>query len=238
MTALAGQIAVVTGASSGIGAAITLTLAAAGATVCLVGRNRAALDGVAARADVAARAYAADLAHDDDLRRLAAQLLREHPAIDVLVHSAGTFASAPFEAAPLDEFDRLYRVNLRAPFALTQALLPSLRQRRGQIVFINSSAGLAAKGGMSQYAATKHALKALADSLREEANPDGVRVLSVYPGRTASPMQAAIHAQERREYRPERLLQPEDVASVVLNALSLPRSAEITDVQVRPLVKT
>jgi NADP-dependent 3-hydroxy acid dehydrogenase YdfG len=109
--------------------------------------------------------------------------------------------------------------------------------RQGQIVFINSSAGLTAKAGAGQYAATKFALKAIADSLRAEVNALGLRVLSVYPGRTASPMQAAIYKMEGKAYNPERLLQPEDVAACVINALSLPRTAEVTDIQVRPLVK-
>jgi NADP-dependent 3-hydroxy acid dehydrogenase YdfG len=126
---------------------------------------------------------------------------------------------------------------VRAPYLLTQSLLPLLRSRRGQIVFINSSAGHVARGNVGQYAATKHALRALADSLREEVNADGIRVLSVYPGRTATPMQAKLHAVEQKEYRPDDLLQPQDVAAVVANALSLPRSAEVTDIHVRPLRK-
>jgi NADP-dependent 3-hydroxy acid dehydrogenase YdfG len=104
-------------------------------------------------------------------------------------------------------------------------------------VFINSSAGLNARAELAQYAATKHALKAIADSLREEINDDGVRVLSIFLGRTATPMQATVHEMEGREYHPERLMQPEDVATVVINALSLPRSAEVTNIVVRSLAK-
>jgi NADP-dependent 3-hydroxy acid dehydrogenase YdfG len=111
-----------------------------------------------------------------------------------------------------------------------------LRAREGQIVFINSTVGLTARANVSQFAATQHALKAIADSLREEMNPRGVRVVSVYAGRTATPRQARIHAVEGKPYPPERLMQPEDVASVVLNALALPRSAEVTDVRVRPML--
>ena len=113
-----------------------------------------------------------------------------------------------------------------------------LRPRRGQIVFINSSAGLNAAATNGQYAATKFALKAIADSFRHALNVDGMRVLSIYPGRTASPMQAAIYKSEGRRYHPERLMQPDDVAKIVLNALTLPRSAEITDINVRPLIKS
>jgi short-subunit dehydrogenase len=138
------------------------------------------------------------------------------------------------ETAPVEVLDGQYRVNVRAPYLITQALLPKLKASRGQIVFINSTAGLTARAQVSQYAASKHALKALADSLRDEVNADGVSVLSVYPGRTASPMQAAVHQLEGRAYHPEKLMQAEDVAEIILSALALPRTAEVTDIQVRP----
>lgn len=79
-------------------------------------------------------------------------------------------------------------------------------------MFINSSVGIVARGGIGPYAATKHALKAIADSLRDEVNKDGIRVLSIFLGRTATPMQEEVHRLEGKPYRPERLLQPEDVA--------------------------
>jgi NADP-dependent 3-hydroxy acid dehydrogenase YdfG len=113
-----------------------------------------------------------------------------------------------------------------------------LKVRRGQIVFINSSSGLTAKPNSAPYNATKHALKAIADSLRAEVNAFGVRVISVYLGRTASEMQERIHRAEGKPYRPELLLQPEDVAAVIMNALALPRTAEVTDIHIRPMNKT
>ena len=80
--------------------------------------------------------------------------------------------------------------------------------------------------------------KAVADSLRDECNASGVRVCSLYLGATATPMQAAIRAKQFREYKPQRLLQPDDVASLVTSVLALPRTAEVTDIMVRPMVKT
>ena len=112
-----------------------------------------------------------------------------------------------------------------------------LKLRCGQVVFVNSSAGLTARAGVGQYAATKHALRAVADSFREEVNADGLRVLSVFLGRTATPMQEAVHKMEGKAYYPERLMQAEDVAAVVVNALSLPRTAEVTDIYARPMKK-
>jgi NADP-dependent 3-hydroxy acid dehydrogenase YdfG len=108
----------------------------------------------------------------------------------------------------------------------------------GQIVFINSSVGLKAVGGVSQFAATQHSLKAIADSLRDEVNPDGIRVLNVFPGRTATPRQESIFQREGRTYHPELLLQPEDIAAVVVNSLTLPRTAEVTEISIRPLKKS
>jgi NADP-dependent 3-hydroxy acid dehydrogenase YdfG len=113
-----------------------------------------------------------------------------------------------------------------------------LKLRTGQVVFINSSAGVSASVNLSQYAATKFALRAIADSLRQEINGESVRVLSVYPGRTAGPMQESVHKMEGKAYYPERLMQPEEVAAMVIQALSLPRSAEVTEIFMRPMIKT
>ncbi len=239
MTVFKDQVSVITGASSGIGRAIALGLAAQGSTLCLIGRRIEALEVIAEATRVmpaSVGCYCADLSLDEQVRALVVQLT-EVGRIDVLIHSAGAIAMGPIESAAVEELDRQYRVNVRAPYLLTQALLPALKRSQGQIVFINSSATLNARATVGQYAATKAALKAIADSLRDEVNVDGVRVLSVYPGRTASPMQAAVHALEGKVYKPERLMQPEDVAAVVINALSLPRSVEVTDINIRPMWK-
>jgi NAD(P)-dependent dehydrogenase (short-subunit alcohol dehydrogenase family) len=233
----AGQTAVVTGASSGIGHAIAHALGAGGARLCLVGRRcPAALEGAGSNAGVLS--YTADLAIESEIRACAEALRREVGPIDILVHSAGVIASGAIAITPVEELDRQYRVNLRAPYLLTQCLLPLLKPRQGQIVFINSSIYQNARALVGPYAATKYALKALADSLRSEVNPRGLRVLSIFPGRTASPMQAAVHADEGRSYQPERLLQPADVAAAVVQALALPRTAEVTDIHIRPLQNT
>jgi NADP-dependent 3-hydroxy acid dehydrogenase YdfG len=235
------QIAVITGASSGIGKAIAQSLAAQGATLCLVGRRLEALEAVAKGVPATVprvECYQADLTREREIRELTAHLHRDFDRVDLLIHSAGVISQGHLETAPLEDFDVQYRTNVRGPYALTQALLPWLRSRQGQIVFINSSVGLHARANVGQYAATKHALKAIADSLREEVNVAGVRVLSVFLGRTATPMQAAIYDMEGRTYRPHLLLQPEDVAAVVINALSLPRTAEVTEISIRPLIKS
>ena len=239
MSSLGGRTAVVTGAGSGVGQGIALALAAEGARLCLVGRTAATLSGTAEAAGDRAETTCCvvDLTNDDDVLRLAEQLRLDVGPIDVLVHSAGVFAMGELETLPVAEVDRQYRTNVRAPYLLTQAVLPQLRQAHGQIVFINSSVGVIARAGIGGYAASKHALKAIADSLRDELNKDGMRVLSVYLGRTASSMQAKIHAVEGKPYRPELLLQPSDVGAAVVNALVLPPTAEVTDISIRPMQK-
>jgi NADP-dependent 3-hydroxy acid dehydrogenase YdfG len=241
MEAFANQIAVVTGASSGIGKAIALGLAAQGASLCLVGRELKTLEAIAEIARSTSPkvlSYRGDLTLDEDIRELTMCLQQDFGQIDLLVHSAGVISMGKLENAPVEDLDLQYRANVRAPYLLTQALLPMLKSCRGQIVFINSSVVLSARANVGQFAATQHALKAIADSLREEVNADGVRVLSVFPGRTATPRQAALYKLEGREYHPELLLQPEDVAAVVINALGMPRTAEVTNINIRPLLKS
>lgn len=241
MSTLENQVAVVTGASSGIGKAIALGLAAQGASLCLVGRKLETLQSVADAAKGKAsqhHCYQADLAVDREVDELIANIKRDIQSVDILVHSAGVIWLGPLEAATADQLDGHYKTNLRAPYVLTQGLLPALKSRQGQVLFVNSSAGLTAKANAGQYAASKHALKAVADSLREEVNPAGVRVLSLFLGRTASPMQAAVYAMEGKAYHPELLMQPEDVAAMAIHALTLPRSIEVTEISMRPLLKS
>jgi NADP-dependent 3-hydroxy acid dehydrogenase YdfG len=229
-------VAVVTGASSGIGRAIAQGLANEGMTVCVVGRNSKELQQLAQHDPALAhrlKVFTADLDKDGDIDSLVDEVNSTFDGIDILVHSAGIINLGSIASSAVAEFDDMYRINVRAPFVLTQKLLAALDHRNGQVVFINSSAGMSAKPGVAQYAATKHALKAVADSLRQEVNDRGIRVLSVYPGRTASPMQEKVFRLEGRDYEPERLLQPADVASIIVSTLKLPRTAEVTDINIR-----
>ncbi|ESA36052.1 short-chain dehydrogenase reductase sdr [Leptolyngbya sp. Heron Island J] len=233
------QIAVITGASSGIGRATALALAQQGANLCLIGRNQTALDAVADQANsygAQVSRYVADLADDASVQTML-NAIAPLKQIHMLIHSAGTFSMGTLAASSLTSLDYQYQVNVRAPYWITQSLLPKMPTFEAQIVFINSTVGLTARGSVGQYAASKHALKAIADSLREEINPQGIRVLSVYPGRTASPMQAQVHALEDKPYVPENLMQPEDVAASILHTLSLPKTATVTDLRLIPLKK-
>ncbi len=237
---LSGHIALVTGASSGVGRAIALALARRGVKLCLAGRNSTSLAETAAIArqlcDVTS--FPLDLNEEETLQPLL-EHLGSNGRLDILVHSAGVIHQGSMESSRIEDFDLQYATNVRAPYLLTQRLLPLLAATCGQVVFINSSAGLLVRGSeVGQYAATKHALKAVADSFREEVNPKGIRVLTIYLGRTATPMQQAACLHEGKLYKPENLLQPADVASLIVHTLMLPRTAEVTDINIRPMIKT
>lgn len=233
-----GHIAVVTGASSGVGEAIALGLAEQGADVVLIGRNLERLRSVATRAErhgIKARWHRTDLTQDAAIVEMTDSLRHEFAKIDLLIHSAGVFRLGHTAAAPVADFDLQYSTNLRAPYLLTQSLLPLISKTLGQIVFINSMACLGAEAGVGQYAGTKAGLKAIADSLRQEV-AGKIRVLTVFLGSTATPMQETIFQLKGREYRPERLIQPADAALSVINTLALPRTAELTELVLRPLI--
>ena len=161
------------------------------------------------------------------------QALAEEKGLDILVHSAGLL----LESHEIVDLDTQYDINFRAPYIITRNLFPLLTVTQGQVVFINSMAGLSvARSELEQYATTKHALRAFADSFRIEANKKGVKVLTVYPGRVATPMLRSLYEQEGRPYEPEKLLQPEDVAATIVFILALPVTAEVTEITIRAMI--
>lgn len=231
-----GLSALVTGASSGIGRAIALELGQLGATVHLVARDVGRLEAVGAAIQEAggqAQAHPTDLTDAEQVAELAGRICGTTARLDLLIHSAGTCTLGTVAQTNTEDLDANYALNLRAPFLLTRDLLPKVIEAAGQVVFINSGAGLNANAKWGAYAASKHGLKALADSLRQEVQQHKVRVLSVYPGRTASPMQAAVKATEGQPYEPARLIQPSDVSRMVCQALALPRTAQVIEINVR-----
>jgi len=223
---------VLTGATSGIGAALARTLAERGDRLVLLARGGAGAAALAAGFPKA-QVLLADLADPGTLNGLGRQV--DGP-VDSLLHVAGVVELAPVSRLRLHDWEEQLAVNLTSPAVLTREFLPHLREGRGTAVFVNSSAGLAASADWSAYAASKFGLRAFADALRAEEVEHGVRVTTIYPSRTATPMQEKVHEQEGRTYDASRWISPETVVSTVLHVLDLPADATIPDVTVRPVV--
>jgi short-subunit dehydrogenase len=238
---LTGKNAVITGGTGSIGKAIAMKLISRGVNACLLSRNSidtSAYHEAERSGKVKVLTYKGNLTCDDDLEGFCKYIGEQVATVDILVQSAGVYYTGTIEDTPVEELDRIYRANLRAPYLLTRLLLPRLKRSKGQIVFINSSAGLRGGAKQSQYAATKFALHALSDSLRQEVNGNGIRVLSVFPGRTASQMHKADHRFEQHVFDPEDLIQPQDIAEIAVKSLELPATAEVTDIHIRPFIKS
>jgi NADP-dependent 3-hydroxy acid dehydrogenase YdfG len=226
------SVHLITGAGSGIGAALARRLFDRGDELWLLARDAGRAKELADRFP-GARTLVADLAEPERLSwALSHQALPDR--LDSLQHVAGVVELGPVGDLTPRIWRQTLNANLVAPAELTRLLLPLLRSTRGTVVFVNSGAGLTAGARWSAYAASKHGLRALADSLRQEERAGGVRVTSVYPGRTATPMQAKVHRQEGKEYDPGCWIDPESVATTVVTAIDLPRDAEIHDLTVRP----
>ncbi|WP_323794307.1 SDR family oxidoreductase [Nocardioides sp.] len=218
----------ITGAGSGIGAVLAQRLLERGDDLVLLARSASRAAELAASYD-GARTVVADLADPASVEGL------DLPAsLDSVVHAAGVVELGAVADLGVASWLEQLTVNLVAPAALTRVALPALRAARGTVVLVNSGAGLTAHPQWSAYAASKHGLKALADSLRTEEAEHGVRVSTVYPGRTATAMQEKVHAQEGKDYDAADWIDPGTVAATILHLLDVPRDATVPDITVRP----
>lgn len=217
--------ALITGASRGIGAAIATALAPR-YTLLLAGRPSPQLDAVAAR--LGATTLTLDLSDSDAIAAATASI----DELDVLVHNAGVTFPGRVAESTVEQWQTTFEVNVVGAVALTLALLPALRSAHGQVVFINSGSGRKASLGMASYSASKFALRAFADSLRE--SEPTLRVTTVYPGRTDTDMQRELVSFEGGDYDPDRFLRPETVAEVVARVVATPADGHVHEVVVRP----
>ncbi|NOX48758.1 MAG: SDR family NAD(P)-dependent oxidoreductase [Chlorobi bacterium] len=233
---LKSRVALVTGASSGIGLEVSIQLLERGAKLYMVGRKLKNLKARISKYDFEdwqINFIEADISNDLDIAKIAREINKEGE-IDILVHSAGIIFLGPLENESIENLDKQYRINLRAPYLITQKLLPKIKKARGQIVFVNSTAGLSSWENHSQYSATKYALRAVADSLRKEMLPNGVRVVSVFPGRTDTAMQQHVQKMEGNAYNPKCFLKASEVASAIVCSISLSQGSAITEITIRP----
>ncbi|WP_394614819.1 SDR family oxidoreductase [Lentzea sp. JNUCC 0626] len=216
-------VALVTGASSGIGSAIARSLAPTH-DVLLAGRDEDSLAVLAAE-------LPGSQPWPFDLTNVASADLGPLSRLDVLVHSAGIALLGPLGEATSDDWRKTFDVNVFAVAELTNLVLPQLRAAGGHVVLINSGAGLAANPGWGVYAASKFALRAYADALR--GDEPTLRVTTVYPGRTATPMQQDVRRQEGGDYDPSKYIDPASVGRAVASAVLATPDAHITEINVR-----
>lgn len=223
---LSRPVTLITGAAGGIGSELARALAPTHDLI-LSGRGGPALESLCAELNATQLSF--DLLRPETFAEALAPLGR----VSNIVHNAGMVELDPVAEQPHEVWTRTLALNTVAPAELTRLLLPKIRAERGQIIFVNSGAGLVAHAGWASYAASKFALRALADALRDEEAEHGVRVGSVYPSRTATAMQQKVRQQEGGEYQAENYIEPSSIASAVAFMLAAPPDAQLTDLTVR-----
>jgi len=218
---IADSTALVTGASSGIGRAVAIGLAEAGAQVVGLGRDLPALRSLAGASGV--NVQRVDLESADELQRFVERELPDLPPVDILVNCAGSGRFGPLDQHRAEEIDRLIDINVRAPIALTTAVLPGMRQRdRGRVVNVASIAGRLGVPNETVYCATKGALAVFSRALEAELTNTGVGVTVVIPGVVRTSFFERRGAAYHRKW--PRPLPPERVAQAIVRAIARDRS--------------
>jgi short-subunit dehydrogenase len=251
-----GGTAVVTGAASGIGAALAAQLAARGSNLVLVDRDKERLDGVAAdvrraHPQLAVDTYVVDLSDDAATAEAAEALAAAHPGTTLLVNNAGVALGGRFDQVTLEEFDWVMAVNFRSVVRLTHAFLPALKAHPGaHLVNVSSVFGIFAPAGQAAYSASKFAVRGFSEAVRHELAENGVGVTVVHPGgiktriaesaRTGSGVSVEEYEQGRKQFTKLLTMPPEKAAAMIVEAIEKRRarlligwSAKVPDVLVR-----
>jgi NADP-dependent 3-hydroxy acid dehydrogenase YdfG len=227
---LKGQIALVTGASHGIGRATAWRLAGAECDLVLLAQSEEELRSLAWEIKTAGREalpLVVDLRDEEQVQRALAQALAYFGRIDILVNNAGLWRYALVQDMSVGDWDEMFDVNLRGTFLCCKSLLPSmLARRRGHIVNIGSVSGLVGETEGSGYCATKWGLRGFTRSLLQEVGPKGIRVTLIEPGEVNNPGDTSPEAQA--------VIQNEDIADLVIAAVTLPERATLTEAVVWP----
>ncbi|WP_406233014.1 SDR family oxidoreductase [Nocardia sp. NBC_01009] len=241
---LEGRVAVVTGASSGIGAATAQQLAAAGARVALLGRRKDRLEELAAEIGGRAIAVATDVAVEQSVLDAAATVRATFGPIDIVVANAGVMLAAPFESAHTDEWDQMVATNINGLLYTGKAFIDDLlaaasAARRADLVHVGSIGGHAVFPNYGVYDATKAAVAHLTRNLRAEFGPRGVRVKNIEPGFVTTELGDGMRDDSQRaglaEWRTQlETLTPADIADAIVYAVAAPRRVNVAELIVVP----
>ena len=240
---LSGRVALVTGASSGIGDATARALAEAGADIAITARRVDRLDVLAAdlqRVGARVLVLAADLMREDECRRIVTETEAHFGRLDILVNNAGVMLLAPVDGSDPSDWRTMLELNVLAPMVSSQAALVGMRARGGgHIVNIASTAGRIANPNVSGYSASKFGIVAFSESLRREVYKDKIRVTVIEPGVVETELREHIpHAGTKQAIdawaASMRQLQPEDVANAVLYCVTQPAHVNVNEILMRP----
>jgi NAD(P)-dependent dehydrogenase (short-subunit alcohol dehydrogenase family) len=235
---LAGKVALVTGASRGIGRAISIALAGEGATVVLTARAAEKLKATAELAKKAggqAEIVIAELTDEDSIKNLVAAVAAEYGQLDILVNNAGVTYSAKLEDTATDDWEKCMQVNARAPFILCREALPLLRKAQaGCIINISSVVGVKGYPLQSAYTSSKHALRGMTISLAEELRGSSVRVHLLCPGGVNTDMVGSV----RPDIKKKDLIQPDEIAELVLYLVTHKGNAVVDELHIRRAVSS
>jgi NADP-dependent 3-hydroxy acid dehydrogenase YdfG len=242
---LDGTVALVTGASSGIGAATAVALVGAGARVVLVARRRDRLETLAERIGGDAVVIEADIADPDRAAGAVARAVEIAGRLDIVVNNAGVMLLGPAVDAPLEEWDRMVAINVQGVLHITHAALPHLLEaattaprRVSDLVMVSSTAGRAARSGSGVYNLTKFGVGAFSESLRQEVTRRHVRIGLIEPGATATELRSHLREEQRKaqeeRFRTMEPLEATDIAEAVLYMVTRDRRTAISELTIRP----
>lgn len=239
MPAQTQKVILITGASSGIGEATAKVLAQAGHAVMLGARRTERLQALASaivNTGGTARCQSLDVTSREDTQRFVSEALSAFGRIDVLINNAGVMPLSPMNALKIDEWDRMIDVNIRGVLYGVAAVLPAMNEQGyGQIINVSSIGGLSVVPTAAVYCATKYAVRAISDGLRQEN--DKLRVTCVYPGvvesELANNITDAATAQLMQSYR-QIALKPEAIANAIAHVISQPADVDTSEIVVRP----
>jgi NADP-dependent 3-hydroxy acid dehydrogenase YdfG len=239
---IAGKVVVITGGSSGLGEATARLLSAGGAAVALGARRSDRLNALANEISEnggKALAVVTDVTSRDQVKALVEQAVQRFGRIDVMINNAGLMPQAPLERLKVDEWDHMIDVNIKGVLYGIAAALPHMqRQNAGHFINVSSVAGHRIGPGFAVYAATKHAVRALSEGLRQEVKPYNIRTTVISPGAVATELPNGIsdtEAAERvRNFYSQVAVPADSFARVVAFAMSQPESVDINEILYRP----
>ena len=235
-----GRLAVITGASSGIGEATARALVAEGHRVALLARRAERIDALAAELGASAIAVAADVTDRESMVAAADRVSRELGGANILINNAGVMLLAAFTSDQRAEMRQMVEVNLMGAMTATEVFLDQLRSGQGDLVNISSVAGRTARAGNAVYAATKWGINGWSEALRQELQPD-IRVIVIEPGAVKTELTDHItdpQSKQSAQQFYEIAINAEDIAEIITFAVTRPRRVSINEVLVRPTAQT